>query len=240
VTLLELEHVSKRFRRGVRHVEVLRDISLQLHEGEVIAVWGPGRSGRSTLLRIAGGIEAPDEGLVRFRGGALAPGGGAVAGGIAYCQTTLRSLEGQLVLEELIAAQLALGMRPAEAKGRAWDALERAGARSCGGQRPFELDRAEEVRVAIARALLREPALLLIDEPTKGVVPLERERILELLRSLAGEGTAVLMTLDRGVGLFGADRPLSLAEGRLRGHVAPELAPVVRMPLRSAGEAINA
>lgn len=235
MTLLELDQVSKRFQRGARNIEVLRDVTLELHEREVIAVWGPGRSGRSTLLRLAGGIEAPDEGCVRFRGRQLTLGGGAMTGGIAYCQTALRSIEGQVVLDDLIAAQLALGVRPTAARKRAWGALERVGAQSCEGRRPFELDRAEEVRVAIARGLLQEPSLLLIDEPTKGVVPLERERILKFLHSLTDDGIAVLMTLDRGVGLFGADRPLSLAEGRLRGHVAPELAPVVELPLRVSG-----
>ena len=235
MSLLALEHVCKRYRRGVREVQVLDDVCLQLHEREVIAVWGPGRSGRSTLLRIAGGIEAPDDGVVRFRGEQLRTGGGAVAGGIAYCQPAFRSVEGQVVLGELIASQLALGVRPAVARARACRELERAGARHCAGHRPFELDRAEEVRVAIARALLQEPSLLLVDEPTKGVSSLERERILELLGSLTGDGIAVLMTLDKGVGLFGANRALSLAEGRLRGHLAPELAPVVELPLRASG-----
>lgn len=235
MSLLQLQHVSKGFRRGTRHVEVLRDISLELHQSEVVAIWGPGRSGRSTLLRIAGGIEAPDEGCVQFKGRELLVGGGAVPAGIAYCHTTIRNPEGQAVLEELIAAQLALGVRPQSARRRAWEAVERVGVRDCEARRPFELDRAEEVRVALARALLQEPSVLLIDEPTKGVVPLERERILELLRSLTQDGVAVLMTLDRGVGLFGADRPLSLAEGRLRGHVAPELASVVELPLRVSG-----
>lgn len=235
MSLLALEHIKKRYRRGVREVEVLLDVCLEVHEREVVAVWGPGRSGRSTLLRIAGGIEAPDQGVVRLRGHQLKLGDGARAGGIAYCQPAFRSLEGQTVWEELIAAQLALGVKPATARARAFEQLERAGGRHCASRRPFELDRSEEVRVAIAGALLHEPSLMLIDEPTKGVSSLERERILELLRSLAKDGTAVLMTLDKGVGLFGADRALSLSEGRLRGHVAPELAPVVELPRQVTG-----
>ena len=235
MSLLELDHVSKRYRHGARNVEVLCDVSLEVHERELVAVWGTPRSGRSTLLRIAGGIEAPDSGAVRFRERALAVGTGPVAGGIAYCQPTLRSLEGQLVMDELIAAQLALGIRASGAKTRAEQALERVGARHCEGRRPVELDRAEEVRVGVARALLQAPALLLIDEPIKGVDPLERDNILELLRGLSRDGVAVLMTLDKGVGLYGADRPLSLGEGRLRGHITPDLAPVVRIPLRLSG-----
>jgi ABC-type multidrug transport system ATPase subunit len=91
------------------------------------------------------------------------------------------------------------------------------------------------VRVAIARALLQEPSLLVIDEPIKGVDALERDNVLELLRSLTEDGIAVLMSLDKGVGLFVAHRALSLGEGQLRGHLTPELAPVVELPLRANG-----
>jgi len=136
------------------------------------------------------------------------------------------------VLEELIAAQLALGVRSSGARCRASQALERAGAGACAARRPAELDRAESVRVAIARALLQEPAMLIVDEPTTGVEDLERVRILELLRSLTAEGIAILMSVDKGNGLFAADRALSLSEGRLRGHLAPEVAQVLPMPLR--------
>jgi ABC-type Mn2+/Zn2+ transport system ATPase subunit len=139
------------------------------------------------------------------------------------------------VLDELIGSQLALGISHSSARVRAWEALERAGARHCEGRRLCELDRAEEVRAAIARALLQDPSLLLIDEPIKGVDPLERDKILDLLHALSREDISVLMTLDRGVGLFGADRALSLGEGRLRGPLAPELAPVVALPLRVSG-----
>jgi putative ABC transport system ATP-binding protein len=233
LSVLELQHISKRYRHGARDVEVLCDVSLEVYEREVVAVWGPRKSGRSTLLRIAAGIEAPDAGEVRFRGRRLHLGGGAMSGGVAYCKPTARSVEGQLVIEELIAAQLALGVRASGARVRAVSALERAGAGGCEGQRPCELNSAEAVRVAIAKALLAEPALLIIDEPTTSVDAVERDRILELLRSLTGEGIAILMSLDKGIGLFAADRPLALSEGRLRGPQAPEVAEV--LPLRVTG-----
>jgi ABC-type sugar transport system ATPase subunit len=231
--VLELESISKRYRHGARDVEVLCDVSLEVHEREVVAVWGARKSGRSTLLRIGAGIEAPDCGQVRFRGRHLHLGRGAVAGGIAYCEPTMRSLEGRVVLDELIAAQLAVGVRPSGARARASGALERTGACECAGRRPCELSSAEAVRVAMARALLLEPSLLIVDEPTTGVEAHERDRILELLRSLRQEGIAVLMSLDKGIGLFAADRALALGEGRLRGHVAPEVAEV--LPLRVSG-----
>ena len=79
MTLLELEHVSKRYRRG-EHV-ALDDVSLVIDAGEMVMVWGERRSGRSTLLRIAAGIETPDAGVVRFAGGDLAERRGEVLGG---------------------------------------------------------------------------------------------------------------------------------------------------------------
>jgi ABC-type multidrug transport system ATPase subunit len=233
--VLELHHIGKRYRRGVRSIEVLRDVSLEVDEREVVAIWGPRSSGRSTLLRIAAGIEAPDAGAVRFRGRPLVPGCGAIAGGIAYCQPTLRSVEAQVVLEELIAAQLALGVRLSEARARASQVLERVQASHCEERHPYELSRAEAVRVAIARALLQEPALMIVDEPTTGVEDLERDPILELLRSLTEDGTAILMSLDKGIGLFASDRALSLSHGQLRGNLARELAPVVELPQRMSG-----
>lgn len=233
MSLLQLEHVSKRFRHGARYVEVLRDVSLELHQCELVSVWGLRHAGRSTLLRIAAGLEAPDSGVVRLRGRALSIGRGPLAGAIAYCQPALHTTtESRLVLDELIAAQLALGIRPSGARARALLALERAHARHCDVRRPCELDRAEAARVGIARALLQGPSVLVIDEPTTGVDPFERDRILELLRSLSRDGTAVLMSVDKGTSLFASDRALSLSYGELRGHVAPELAPV--LPLRSS------
>jgi ABC-type multidrug transport system ATPase subunit len=233
--MLELDHVSKRYRHGARQAEVLREVTLQLHEREVIAVWGLPRSGRSALLRVAAGIEAPDSGVVRFRGRPLSVARSALPGGIAYCPPTFHGLEAQAVLRELIATQLARGLRHSRARERAFAALERAGVRGCEARLPYELERAEQVRVGIARALLQDPAVLVIDEPIRGVDPRERDRILQLLGSLSRERASIIITIDTGVGLHASDRALSIGEGRLRGHLAPQLAPVVELPLRASG-----
>lgn len=232
MSLLEIDHVRKRYRRGKLEVIALSDVCLQLHPGELVAVWGARGSGRSTLLRIAAGIEPPDRGTVRLHGRELMPGGGAIPGGIAYCQPGFRGIESEAVLQELIAAQLALGVKPAGARERAWDALERVSARRCADRRPYELERDEAVRVSIARGLVQQPSLIIIDEPTTAVDVLKRDGVLKLLRSVACDETAVLMTVEKSTCLFGADRALSLSEGELHGHVSPELAEVVALPLQ--------
>jgi ABC-type ATPase involved in cell division len=230
MSLLALEHVVKRCGDGSRERVVLADVSLELEVGELGVVWGLRRSGRSTLLRVTAGIEAPDSGVVRFEGLDLREHGEDVlGGGIGYCQKTLRLGEGQVVLDELIVSLLARGIGPKAARSRARLALERMGAEQCATLHPGELDSAEAVRVALARTITQQPRLLVIDEPVKGVELLERDGILSLLRSLADDGIAVLASASESTGLSGADRAFALGGGELRGAPTPELAPVLEL-----------
>ncbi len=231
MSLLELEHVGRRYACGLHDRVALRDVSLELDAGEFVAVWGLRRSGRSTLLRVAAGVEAPDTGVVRFGGRDLADGHGDVLGrGIGFAQKRFRADEGQSVLDDVMVGQLARGVCSALARARARDALERAGVGHSAELRPNELDGAEVVRVAVARVLALKPQLLIIDEPTLGVELLARDAIQLLLRSLADEGIAVLASTGESTGLSGADRALALGDGELRGSLTPRLAAVV--PLR--------
>lgn len=235
MTLLALEHVSRRHGRGAQERTVLRDVSLRLDGGELVAVWGLRRSGRSTLLRVAAGIEPADAGVVRFAGRELpAHGGGALGSGIGYCRSAFRGEEGLAVLEVLLAGQLARGATAAQARACAWSALARTGAERCARRGLHELDAAEAVRVGLARALAPRPSLLVVDEPTNGVDLLERDGILALLRSLADEGIAVLISAGESTELAGAHRALALSGGQLRGSLDPELAPVVPLRRQSA------
>jgi ABC-type multidrug transport system ATPase subunit len=235
MTLLTLEKVSRRRRRGAREHLILRDISLSVEEGELVAIWGMRRSGRSTLLRVAAGIEAPDAGRVRFAGHDLTGTPGyALGGGIGYCMRAANDSGSAIVLEELVIAQLARGVPQSDARSRAFDSLERVGAGLCGPRAVRELDSAEMVRVMIARALVLQPMMLVLDEPTAGVEILARDGILSLLRSLVDEGMTVLISTGEATNLSGADRALSLADGELRGAATPELAPVLPLPRRRA------
>jgi len=233
MTLLALDRVRVRHSEGGRERMVLRDVSLDLDAGELAVVWGLRRSGRSTLLRVAAGLAAPDAGVVRFDGRDLAAHRERLLGEeIGYVQRRLRWAEGQSVLDQATGALLARGLTPSAARARARAALERAGAERCAGLRLGKLDADEAVRVALARAPALEPRLLVVDEPTKGVDLMERDEILRLLRSLADGGMAVLASTGDSAALSGADRTLALSDGELRGSVTPELAQVV--PLRPA------
>jgi ABC-type multidrug transport system ATPase subunit len=237
MSLLSLKVVSKRYGDGLREHVVLREVSLELEAGELAVVWGLRRSGRSTLLRVAAGIEAADTGVVCFDGRDLAREGESALGvGIGYCQKTFRSAEGQTVLAEAMVGLLARGVSPAAARSRARMALERTGSEECASLRLGELDGGEVIRVALARTLALRPRLLVIDEPVKGVDLLERDEILLLLRSLASDGIGVLASAGESTELSGADRTFALGDGELRAGPTPELAPVVALR-RSAPQA---
>jgi ABC-type multidrug transport system ATPase subunit len=235
MSLLALERVCKRHQDGRSERVVLDRVSLSLEAGELVAIWGMRGSGRSTLLRIAAGIEQPDSGVVRFAGRALAPGNSSALGdGIGYCSPAPADREAGLVLEELTLAPRIRGVAQPDARARAREALQRVGAGGCAGHHYNDLDGAEAVRVNLAQALVLQPALLVIDDPVTGVDLLEHDDILALLRSLADDGIAVLMSVGESTEFTDADRKLSIRGGRLGGSVDPEL-PSVHQLLREAG-----
>jgi ABC-type multidrug transport system ATPase subunit len=226
MSLLELDHATKRFTSGQREAIALRDVSLDLDAGECVAVYGLRRSGRTTLLRVVAGMLAPDEGVVRFDGRDLATCATHMLGvEIGYCTPGFDAAQGGSVADHVAVALLARGVGRLRARACADAALARVGATACANLGPRELHADELVRAGVARALVTEPRLLLLDEPTNGVDVLERDGILALLRTLADDGIAVLMTVGEPVA--GADRVLALDGGRLRGQAVPEQAAVV-------------
>ena len=235
MSLLELRHVGKSCSRGSGRVEVLRDVSLEIDPGEVVAVWGMRRSGRSTLLSVAAGIDPPDTGHVLFDGKDLHARGATVLGdGVGYCHLRAAASSGRRVVDNVRAGLLARGVPEPVAYSRAHEALRRVGIEQGRALTLGDLDAAESVRVGIACALVLGPSLLVIDEPTKGVDLLERDAIVLLLRSLANEGVAVLVSDGDGSGLSDADRALTLAGGELRGKLTVAAAGTVH-PLRPTG-----
>jgi ABC-type ATPase involved in cell division len=221
VSLLSLEHVTKRYRHGRLERTAVKDVSLEVEPGEMVAVWGPRRSGRSTLLRLAGGLELPEEGTVRFEGRDLARSRDGVLGRrLGYCQMSFASGTPGLVVEHVAEGLFAQRVSQRDAFRRAEEVLVRVGAEHCGQLVCNELDGAEVARVAIASALVAAPALLVIDEPTSSVHQLERDPLLALLRSIANEGIAVLMSAGDAQSLGGVDRALSMDNGELRGELS--------------------
>jgi ABC-type ATPase involved in cell division len=230
MSLLRLEGVSKRYRRGRREVVALDDVSLAIAPGELVAVWGMPRSGRTTLLRIAAGLEQPDEGEVRFADCTLADRHhDGLRAGIGFVHLGSAATGGESILDDVAMPLLARGAPPEVARGRAMLQLERVGAAACAQLQPRELEPTERVRVALAQALVTSPHLLLVDDPTRHVDLLEREAVLLLVRSIADGSVAVLMTTGEAMGVSGVDRALTISGGVVRAETAAALANVVAL-----------
>jgi putative ABC transport system ATP-binding protein len=231
MSLLSIESVGKRYRRGRREYIALKDVTMSIEHGEMVGVLGTRKSGRSTLLRIVAGLEHPDHGTVRFEGADLSSAGNIIGRRIAFCRTSFSELEGDRVLDHVAAGLLAQHVASLGARQAAERVLARTGAADCARMKPYELDGGETMRVAIARALVTSPTLLVVDEPTATVGLLQSDPVLRLLRSIADEGVAVLMSTGDATCLSGVDRAMSLDEGELRGEAQPTEADVV--PLRA-------
>jgi ABC-type lipoprotein export system ATPase subunit len=218
--LLSLAGVTKCFARGYREVEALADVELDVEPGDFVAIWGGSRSGKTTLLRVAAGIEAPDAGAVTFDGHDLAAASRRARArllltDIGCVWQTGRITRGLSVLDH-VALPRFKERSHAQARREAHEMLERVGTPQAATARWHELTDGERTRVALAHALIRRPRLLLADEPTANLNMIEREQVLGVLRSVADEaGVAIVMTAPDAPNLLQSHRLMSLDAGRL-------------------------
>nr|WP_202487221.1 ATP-binding cassette domain-containing protein [Streptomyces sp. SID8354] len=217
--------VTKHYRRGGEPVRALDGIDFSVADGTALAVQGPPGAGRSTLLRILGGLERPTGGSVLLDGTDLATVTASRLGRIRAESIGLLGPDGGfrpqpvtgLTVREGVAAALApLRLRPADRWELAGEALAEVGLAGRGELLPAELDPYARRRAALARALVKRPTVLLADRPTEGLPPAARADFTELLVRVWGAHrlTCVVATDDEA--LAGrATRRLVLAGGRM-------------------------
>ncbi len=225
--LLQLDAVRKSFWRGPREIRVLRDVSLDVRAGELVGVYGQRGAGKTTLLRVAAGFEPPDEGRVAFGGASLGARSRRELARLHREQIGWVERAGpqsrELPMRVYVALPLYGSLGPVEAQRRAVAALTRVGAEDAVDARWDSLSDAARILAAIAQALVREPRLLLVDDPTAGLGIVDRERVVGLLRSAAEDGgLGVLMAVPDMPAMLHAHEVRSLSRGHL---VAPTDAP---------------
>jgi ABC-type methionine transport system ATPase subunit len=220
--LLSFENVSKRYPDGHREIVVLDRASFEVEEGVFIGVWGARRAGKSTLLRLMAGIESPDAGTVRFGGKdiarlSLVHRERLLRGEIALMTPEDWHPSARETVVELVAVSLGASMSSAsEATRRARSALARVGMAAHADELTRSLSLAERMRVLLARALVREPLLLLVDEPALAPSLTERDALYGLLRDLTREsGTALVIASEEMAPLHGAEVVMSIDNGEL-------------------------
>jgi ABC-type lipoprotein export system ATPase subunit len=223
MTLLSFERVRKAYTRGG---VVLEGFDLDVVPGDFVGVWGERRSGKTTLLRLAAGVEAPDSGSVRFDGRDMAGMSEAERSrlrlreiGMATTTTDTSVLladRSTTVVEQVALPLVFTGLSRRAAAAVAHRYLQMVGAGECVSAAPFELRPGESTRVALARALIREPRLLLVDEPAVTHSPAERESIRDLLHELSRSlRLATLVASEEVAMMAGAPRILSVGDGKV-------------------------
>lgn len=217
--LLALQGVSKSYQRGGRRLRVLADVSLELERSEIGAVVGARNEGKTTLLKIAAGIEPPDTGKVRLDTRDLPLLGREERARLLGGEIAWVHREGpgvRLEVLDYLGLPLAMGRGRREARNRVRRALERVGAARCARQRWEELSDWERVLVGLARGIVCEPRLLVLDSVMDGLGMRRMHEAGELLLALVGElGCGVLMSCTDLEAALIADRVWSLERGRL-------------------------
>lgn len=225
-TLIEIEAVAKDYYRGKVVIPVLSDISLQIEQGDFLALMGPSGSGKTTLLNLIGGLDTPTLGSISVGGeridklgqGQLATWRSRNVGFVFQFYNLLPVLSAEKNVELPL---LLTNLSRSERKKRALAALAVVGLQDRARHRPAELSGGQEQRVAIARAIVSDPGLLVCDEPTGDLDRTTADEILELLQLLNSDyGKTIVMVTHDPKAADHANHCLYLDKGSLTGSQA--------------------
>ena len=221
--IIELRHVDKHY--GPLHV--LRDISLRVHQGEVVVIVGPSGSGKSTLCRTINRLETIDSGEILIDGVALPEEGkklAAVRSQVGMVFQSFNLFAHMSILDNMTLAPVNVLKRDKkEARAEAMRLLERVGVADQAHKVPAQLSGGQQQRAAIARALAMHPKAMLFDEPTSALDPEMIEEVLQVISELATDGmTMLIVTHEMGFARNVADRIIFMDEGRIVEESDPE------------------
>jgi putative ABC transport system ATP-binding protein len=237
--VIRLENVFKTYDLGEIQVQALRGVSLEISEGEFVAVMGPSGSGKSTIMNILGCLDRPTKGryfldgvdvsgmskteLARIRNRKL---------GFVFQQFNLLSRTSALENVEL--PTVYAGISPDERAKRAMEALTRVGLAERAGHHPSQLSGGQQQRVAIARGLVNRPSILLADEPTGNLDSRTSVEIMDILQTLNNEQglTIVLVTHEPDIAQY-ARRNLLFRDGKLKRDIMVQERLVAQEVLKS-------
>ena len=220
--LLAAHEVSKIYQMGSNSVTALDDVSLEISEGEFVAIQGTSGSGKSTLLNMLGGLDHPTKGEVFFASKPLSPLSKKEMAHYRRFSVGMIfqnfNLIPTMTARENVSLALAFGgLRGQQRRERSIELLARVGLGDRLSHKPSELSGGEQQRVAIARALANNPKVLLADEPTGNLDSIRARELLALLRDMVNKDalTVLIVTHDHELANSFADRIVMMKDGRI-------------------------
>jgi putative ABC transport system ATP-binding protein len=225
-TIIRMSNIKKVYDTGKVKVEALKEINLEIHKGEMVAIVGPSGSGKSTLMNLVGCLDTPTEGEYVLAGENVA---GVTRDQLAEIRNrrvgfvfqNFNLLPHITALENVEMPLLFGGVRPKERRDRASEVLTRVGLGERLDHKPTELSGGQMQRVAIARALAMNPDIILADEPTGNLDSSSGGDIMSLFTELWQQGrTLVIITHDPALAKR-ASRVVEIRDGRITADHPP-------------------
>lgn len=225
--VFELKNIYKDYLQGKEAVPVLKDISLEVSEGEYVAIMGPSGSGKSTLMNIIGCLDKQTKGSFVFDGCDIMKAKDRKLSEIrnkkiGFVFQNFNLLPRQSALENVELPLLYAGVGKRERRQRAKAALEKVGLAQRMMFKPTQLSGGQKQRVAIARAIVNNPKLLLADEPTGALDTKSGDQVMELFKELNDDGVTIVMITHEPDIARCAKRIMYIRDGELHGEKAGE------------------
>ena len=222
--MIKVEHLYKSFGK----LEVLKDISVDLHDGEVIAIIGPSGSGKSTFLRCLNKLEEPTAGAIYINDENLMDDEtniNKIREKVGMVFQHFNLFPHKTVLENLTLSPLKIkNAKLDEINEKAMGLLKKVGLADKANSYPDQLSGGQKQRIAIARTLAMDPEIILFDEPTSALDPEMIKEVLDVMRELADEGmTMIIVTHEMGFAKNVADRVFFMDRGTILEDDSPEV-----------------
>jgi len=221
--MIRLENIKKVFRTEEIETWALREVSLEVKDGEFVAIMGPSGCGKTTLLNILGLLDTPTEGTYTLNGKDVSQLTESQRtqirkGVIGFVFQSFNLIDDLNVYENVELPLLYMGVPAKERKQRVTEMLDRMAMSHRRKHFPCQLSGGQQQRVAVARAVVAKPKIILADEPTGNLDSKNSREVMDLLCQLHDEGTTIIMVTHSQHNATFADRIISLYDGQIVEH----------------------
>ncbi len=221
--MIQLQNIKKVFRTEEIDTWALREVSLEVKNGEFVAIMGPSGCGKTTLLNIMGLLDTPTEGTYMLNGKEVSllserERTNIRRGTIGFVFQSFNLIDDLDVYENVELPLLYMGVPAKERKKRVTEMLDRMAMSHRRGHFPCQLSGGQQQRVAVARAVVSNPKIILADEPTGNLDSKNSKEVMDLLLQLHEQGTTIVMVTHSQHNASFADRIINLFDGQIVEH----------------------